>query len=51
MQANLGTLCHLHSLNDKCTMIEKLEYLAYGKPVVSHDLKKAGGLKGSLYAS
>ena len=42
-----------NSLNDKCTMIKNLEYMAFGKPVVSYDLKEArlalGG--GALYAS
>lgn len=52
MQPNLGTLWHPHSLNDKCTMIKNLEYTAYGKPVVSYDLKEGRRTpgNGALYA-
>jgi glycosyltransferase involved in cell wall biosynthesis len=41
-----------NSLNDKCTMIKNLEYMAFGKPVVSYDLTE-GRLalgNGALYA-
>ena len=41
-----------NSLNDKCTMIKNLEYMAFGKPVVSYDLTEgriALG-NGALYA-
>ena len=47
MQPNLGTLGHPHSLNDKCTMIKNLEYMAYGKPVVSYDLKEGRRTPGN----
>jgi glycosyltransferase involved in cell wall biosynthesis len=42
----------VNSLNDKCTMIKNLEYMAYGKPVVSYDLKEGRRTLGSaaLYA-
>jgi glycosyltransferase involved in cell wall biosynthesis len=41
-----------NSLNDRCTMIKNLEYMAFGKPVVSYDLTE-GRLalgNGALYA-
>jgi glycosyltransferase involved in cell wall biosynthesis len=41
-----------NSLNDKCTMIKNLEYMAFGKAVVSYDLKEGRVALGSgaLYA-
>jgi glycosyltransferase involved in cell wall biosynthesis len=42
----------LNALNDNCTMIKTLEYMAYGKPVVLYDLKEAHRTLGdaALYA-
>jgi len=42
----------VNALNDKCTMIKNLEYMAYGKPVVSYDLKEGRRTlgNGALYA-
>jgi glycosyltransferase involved in cell wall biosynthesis len=42
----------LNALNDQCTMIKNLEYMAYGKPVVSYDLKEGRRTlgNGALYA-
>jgi glycosyltransferase involved in cell wall biosynthesis len=41
-----------NALNDKCTMIKNLEYIAFGKPVVSYDLKEGRLALGeaALYA-
>jgi glycosyltransferase involved in cell wall biosynthesis len=42
----------LNALNDKCTMIKNLEYMAFGKPVVLYDLKEGRSTlgNGALYA-
>lgn len=42
----------LSPLNDKCTMIKNLEYLAHSRPVVSYDLKEGRRTLGgaALYA-
>jgi glycosyltransferase involved in cell wall biosynthesis len=42
----------LNALNDNCTMIKNLEYMAYGRPVVLYDLKEGRRTLGdaALYA-
>lgn len=41
-----------NALNDRCTMIKNLEYMAFGKPVVLYDLKEGRSTlgDGALYA-